>query len=90
MEQGRSSFRNLLMPRGFRGPDKNATNWIPTDWSCLNRVDSLSVHCLNSPFNLTRLLYENETRHGIRYLNEGVVKTYPTKKFVKSFEKIAS
>ena len=90
MEQGRSTFRNLLMPRGFRGPDKNATNWIPTDWSCLNLVDSLSVHCLNSPFNLTRLLYENETRHGIRYLNEGVVKTYPTKKFVKAFEKIAN
>ena len=90
MEQEKSTFRNLLMPRGFRGPDKNATNWIPTDWGRLNKVDSLSVHCLNSPFNLARLLHENETRHGIRYLNEGIAKTYPTKKFVKAFEKIAN
>lgn len=85
-----SFFRKLLVPRGFRGFDRNATNWLPSDWSSLNRVDSLDVQCLNSPFNLARLLYENETRNGIRYLHEGVEKTYPTKKFISAFEKVAN
>ena len=44
----------------------------------------ISIQDINNPFNISRLIYENETSKGIRYIGEGLIVTYPTKKFMDS------
>ena len=51
-----------------------------------NTVDDVSYWSLNSTSNLAKLIYENETKHGIKYLSEGLITTYPTKKFATMFK----
>ena len=45
---------------------------------------SRCIQDINNPFNLSKLIYEHETSKGIRYINEGLIVTYPTKKFMDS------
>ena len=50
----------------------------------LPKCHGIQLQSVNNPFNLSRLVYENETSKGIRYIGEGLIVTYPTKKFIDS------
>lgn len=53
-------------------------------FSGLPKWHGIHIQSVNNPFNLSRLVHENETSKGIRYLSEGLIATYPTKKFMDS------
>ena len=44
----------------------------------------ISTQDIGNPFNVSRLIYETETSKGIRYIGEGLIATYPTRKFMDS------
>ena len=50
----------------------------------LPKCHGIQLQSVNNPFNLSRLVYENEISKGIRYIGEGLIVTYPTKKFIDS------
>lgn len=79
----------LSTGRRFRTDEHNVTKWLPIDdetWNNLPVVESLKCHTVpDSPFNLTRLVHENEVKRGIRFMFEGLIKTYPTEKFANAF-----
>lgn len=77
----------LPIRRGMRPKDKNVSRLLPRvlDLS-VSSVPSLNCHCVNSPFNLKRLVYESEVLGDNRlYLFEGLTVTYPTRKFKQRF-----
>lgn len=50
----------------------------------LPKFHGLCIQDINNPFNLSKLIYEHEASKGIRYIGEGLIVTYPTKKFMDS------
>lgn len=80
----------MMSGRKFRVDGQhNVTKWLPIDietWENLPVVKSLKCHsCPDSQFNLTRLVHENEVKKGIRFMFEGLIKTFPTEKFANAF-----
>ena len=79
----------MLSGKKFRTDEYSVTRWLPIDdetWKNLPVVDSPKCHpCPDSPFNLTKLIHENEVKKGIRFMFEGLIKTYPTDMFAKAF-----
>ena len=80
----------VMSGRKFRVDGQhNVTKWLPIDietWENLPVVKSLKCHsCPDSQFNLTRLVHENEVKKGIRFMFEGLIKTFPTEKFANAF-----
>ena len=91
----RSRLRGLLRPKFMRTESERVTKWLnpafESHWpDRLDKVDSVRCFRLDSPFNLHQLVYENETRNGIRYRveTEGLTRTYPTEKFLNDIEKM--
>ena len=79
--------RKHLLKRYMRGPDQQVSRLIPAS-ICEDApyVDSLHCRCFNSPCSITKLVYENEVKNNISFISEGLLKTYPTKKFVPFIE----
>ena len=80
----------LISTNKFRDKEHDVTRWLPATnddaWNNLPIVDCVKCHpCPNSPFNLTRLVYENEIMNGTRFMFEGLIHTYPSEKFAKVF-----
>ena len=79
----------LMSGRKFRTHEYRVTRWLPIDDETWNNLPlAKDVKCRehsDSPFNLTRLVYENEVKHDIKFLYEGLVKTYPSDKFCGMF-----
>ena len=54
-------------------------------------IDNLHCSCLNSPANLTNFINNNPLLSAsAKLLKEGLIKTYPTHKFIHAFEKLVS
>ena len=89
--KNKSLLNHILLASGrkFRTDEHSVTRWLPIDdetWKNLPVVDSPKCHpCPDSPFNLTRLVHENEVKRGIRFMFEGLIKTYPTDMFANAF-----
>ena len=74
-----------LLRRGMRPLDMPLSRLLPESWNHLPGTVNISCRCVNSPFNLKDLIYEKETRKGIFFLYEGLIKTFPSKKFIDGF-----
>lgn len=60
---------------------------LPSSWNDLPGTKNISNRCVNSPFNLRNLIYEKEEKKGVFFLYEGLIKTFPSKKFIDGFWK---
>ena len=58
---------------------------LPESWNHLPGTVNISCRCVNSPFNLKNLIYEKEEKNRIFFLYEGLIKTFPSKKFIEDF-----
>ena len=76
-----------FLRRGMRPLDMPLSRLLPRSWSNLPRTKNISNRCVNSPFNLRNLIYEREERKGVFFLYEGLIKTFPSKKFIEGFWK---
>ena len=83
-----TNYRKRLIRVGMRPPNLPASRLLPDNWDDLPRTNHpLECRCVNSPFNLKRLIYEHEERKGMLYLYEGLITTYPSDKFADAFLK---
>lgn len=76
-----------LLRRGMRPLDMPLSRLLPGSWSNLPRTKNIYNKCVNSPFNLRDLIYEKEERKGVFFLYEGLIKTFPSEKFIEGFWK---
>ena len=83
-----TNYRKRLIRVGMRPPNLPVSRLLPDNWDNLPRTNHpLECRCVNSPFNLKRLIYEHEERKGMLYLYEGLITTYPSDKFADAFLK---
>ena len=83
-----TNYRKRLIRVGMRPPNLPASRLLPDNWDGLPRTNNpIECRCVNSPFNLKRLIYEHEERKGMLYLYEGLITTYPSDKFADAFLK---
>ena len=84
-------FKHPGLPRvKFRNSNQKVSRWLLPVFERLwfnniGKLDTVHAHPINDSFNLFRLVQENEVKHGIQYLSEGLITTYPTKKFIDAF-----
>lgn len=73
----------------FRNDEQKPSRWLAEDFfDSICTVDNRTVRCFNDPNSMARLIYENETAHGIGFFSEGLICTYPTEKFEKKVRKL--
>lgn len=66
----------------FRMEGQEPSRWLPKNYiSDVPEINRLHTMCLNSPLSIQRLIYENETKKNVKFLLEGLIRTYPTQKF---------
>ena len=74
-----------LLRRGMRPSNMPLSRLLPESWNHLPGTKNISCRCVNSPFNLKNLIYEKEEKKGVFFLYEGLIKTFPSKKFIDGF-----
>jgi hypothetical protein len=52
----------------------------------IKTIDTIKCHAINSKFNVSNLINKHETTHNIKFMSEGLIKTYPTNKFINWFK----
>lgn len=76
-----------LLRRGMRPSNMPLSRLLPESWNHLPGTVNISCKCVNSPFNLKNLIYEKEEKNRIFFLYEGLIKTFPSKRFIDGFWK---
>lgn len=62
------------------------SKWLPANFNkYINTIDSIAVHRIENPNSIENLVFENEIKKNIIFFSEGLIKTYPTEKFIKVF-----
>lgn len=76
--------------RKFRSNAEMPSKWLPINFSrYINVIDSIAVHRIENLNSIENLIFENETKKNIVFFSEGLIKTYPTGKFIKVFKGLA-
>lgn len=79
-------MKNILRYK-FRNEQQKVSKYLPENISNLAKIiDSFKCYAINSPYQISNFIFEHETKHNIKYLSEGLIKTYPTQKFIDWFK----
>lgn len=70
----------------FRNENQQVSRLLPTNLYEVSYIDSYKCRAINNPFSIAPLVNEHEVKHNIKFLSEGLIKTYPTNKFITWFK----